>query len=250
MKHKVIVLVPMKPTAPKALVECFHQWFTPCLCLLMREYDVTVVTHAPYFETDGKPHPDRASRIAELRNQVVEEFVMNSPTNEHATVIWVDADIIGGCSPTVLADLVKKSTRHRAIIAPSVFLQPGDGTPCDPYLGASEHSIYLRENHKLRWYDTAGFVHNDKKATNCYPWLLVPETPTGIVEVNGSVGCLYAMPAKPFFQGVRFDAPQNKEYTEHYVLCQEAFKKNVNVLWDHGLFVVHANLPLFGEKFH
>ncbi len=150
-------------------------------------------------------NPEHNSRVAEVRNAVIEEYL----DSEHTHVLWIDADII-----RIPPDLPTKLLQRSAVVAPIVFW----------------------DKHRPHFYDVGGFVQNGKWANPMPPYW---QNMGPIVSLD-SVGCCYMIPADVYRKGARYSHTDG--FTEHYSVCQDAKRQGLPVLCRTDVSVAHAFL--------
>ena len=160
---------------------------------------------------------DRIERLAVIRNHFLNKYLCFSADY----LIMMDADIVE-CSLKTLVELTYLSHQHKAVVAPSVFV----------------------EHFPDRWYDTWGFEKGGEFFHHKAPHLLKTDTSQPLVELD-AVGTIYCTPAAPFREGVRYSAVPG--HTDHFSICQALrLEHHMKVYWATQLRVAHANLPEFG----
>jgi len=228
VQEKVLIAVSMKHNMDEIIKQ-------KCFALLGRL--TSAASHEGYHvativDTGGtgdkaiSNHVDRARHCAEVRHTFkVNHYKGFAPD----WFMWMDADIIG-THDDLVCRLIDISRKHKAVVAPSIVLE---GT-----------------NHR-QWYDTAGFVHKDKRFSPFPPYHteIAMEVEKGIWELDGSVGCVYLIPGEVLKESCYFP-PQNPLFTEHYPVCQRARQIGYKLLWDSSSIAIHAYLPHYGERFH
>jgi hypothetical protein len=174
-------------------------------------------------DADRNKFPDRIDRYCWIRNTMLDLHL--DPKAD--VVLWLDADIVE-FQPEFFFHLVHYVHMKQAIIAPSIILEGKAGW----------------------WYDTWGFVKNEKFFTHEAPYFQGPRGPEDdevLVQVE-SVGCLYAMPAKPLHAGVRYT--NVKGHTDHMGICQAYRDRGIHAYWDSSMWACHADLAAYGLSFH
>lgn len=234
MKPYVAILCPMRVDLPAAIVT---KQFELLGNMVAYNSSVDIHTHVcvdtwPELPPGGK-HRDRAISIAEVRQAYIARIHGWATPPSH--VLWMDADIIG-YKPDLCERLLLASTAFHSVVAPCVFLDGAERGKCQTH----------------RWYDTAGFVYNNHTAQTLFPWFPIsgPWWENTLVELNGSVGCVYIVPWTVFNTGGKYTAPDDLRFTEHYPVCQHAIRMGYKLLVDLQQTVFHAYLPDFGIKFH
>lgn len=241
MNVNAVVLCPIRPGTNKVFIENQER--------LIKEAAVYagnrgMIVHVIYgnFELEGATpvtcHVERARHISAVRNAMILDLATKAGAcyalAELTHVIWMDVDIVR-YAPDLFFKLLLVSTEHNAVTAPRVLLDDSSG-----------------KTHPGRWYDTAGFIHRGMRATLGFPWFTgerndepLPE----LLEVDGSVGCVYCVPWKVYENGAshHFDTERT---TEHYPVCQFARRMGMKLLVLTKETAWHAYLPDYGEAFH
>lgn len=234
MKPYVATICPMRADMPKAIVA---KQFELLSGMVIWNNAVDIQTHVcvdtwPEFPV-GEKHSDRAKTIAGIRQAYINRIYGWETPPTH--VLWMDADIIS-YAPDLCERLLITSTALHSVVAPCVLLD-----------GAERGKCYSH-----RWYDTAGFVYNNHTAQTNFPWFPIsgPWWENSLVEMNGSVGCVYIVPWTVYNTGGKYAVPDDLRFTEHYPVCQHAIRMGYKLLVDLQQTVYHAFLPDFGIKFH
>jgi hypothetical protein len=231
----VAIVIPMKPDLHPVIrarqFECLSEMVEDMHS--NRFYTSLYIDSLPHATPYVHTHAERQKACSALRNTMIENLQRMTPRPTH--VLWIDADVIR--YPNELGStLVKLSIAEKAITAPAVFLDDSSGK-CPPY----------------RWYDTAGFIHERRRAEETHPWFRtnpkpLPHNPF-VLQLNGSVGCVYCVPWEVYQTGARYEFA-GTTFTEHMPICQAALSMGMKVLIDTRLHTYHAYLPDFGERFH
>lgn len=246
----VTIIVSVSPTMPEVLHHNLYRLLSRETRHLMEDggHDtVTVVETLPAGIPPKSPHKVRSKILQGHRQKIVDMYVKGK--TEEDFVIFVDADLIN-MTEGLLNSLVDTCIRARpcSVVAPAVLLESHGGVGLQ------------------RWYDTAGFIHDGCRTQLYPPWFsleayknsgvqLSPPPfftvqPGTIVELNGSVGCIYCVHG-PVFRGLGFQGEfDSATFTEHYCLCQNARLMGGQLLVRLDLEARHAYLPKYGEDFH
>jgi hypothetical protein len=237
----VVILSPIKPRTPVAIAQKFLTWLAQCVASAERHGIETVVIldYTGAGDVGKVSHAHRSTRIAGIRNRMLEEMFLCRHNASKEWLLWMDADIVGSGNTEVIPNLLSLCKAHSAVVAPAVFLEPPNGV-IGRNTGAGDRVFY----------DTCGFIHEGKKSQARYPWMNAPVVAPGLYEVDGSVGCCFMSSGDLYVGGARFNAPENPEWTEHYPLCQRARLDGYKLLCSVNDPVYHAFLPSYGEAFH
>jgi hypothetical protein len=242
-------MVSVNPNMAEVLYHNLYRFLSRETKILMEEgghATATVLETLPSGMPAHAPHALRAKVLQAHRQRVVNLFLPKFCCGERDYVIFVDADIVNG-THGVLNSLVSECACHPAgsVVAPAVILEKRDET-----------------SSKYRWYDTAGFIHDEQRAAILPPWFptsayntMKPlgggwDWPAGTaIELNGSVGCVYCVHAPVFLHG-GFQGEFHPSFTEHWALCQNGRAMGGRIIVRLDLRVEHAYLPKYGEAFH
>ena len=178
----------------------------------------------------GQPHPHRQAAMAALRQSMIERYLKNEKW-----VFWVDADIVD-YPPNLLDQLIARA--EGGIAAPLVIMEGDVSEPAFPSgFGPG------------RFYDIGGFVEDGRWARFTEPYF----NQLGPVYHLDSVGSCYLVNADLYRRGARHEADlassrflsngspwaedsirRNQEapancYTEHYSVCQFAWRAGLPV---------------------
>jgi len=215
----ILVLVPMKKNMHEELKRInFNIILT---MIASTSHNCSVVIEHSGSDAGLPPHPARASHVGRIRYDMIAKHL-----HAHDYVFWLDADIVSVNPPKLLEYLVNLSEGTH-ITAPAVMLQ-----------------------NKNCWYDTAGFIHNEKRGKRTPPYWEGIQATKGVVELNGSVGCVYLVPSKYYTKTDSDFVVENPLFTEHYPVCSYARTQGAKLLVNLDLEVHHAWLPQYGEAWH
>ncbi|HEY3041579.1 MAG TPA: glycoside hydrolase family 99-like domain-containing protein [Pyrinomonadaceae bacterium] len=191
----------------------------------------------------GVPHPRRQAAIAALRQSMIERYL-----KDEKWVFWVDADIVD-YPPNLLDELIARA--EGGIAAPLVIME-GD-------INAPAFSSGFGPG---RFYDIGGFVEGGRWARFTEPYF----NQSGPVYRLDSVGSCYLVNADLYRWGARHEADvasrrfisnqsiwteetirQNQEataksYSEHYSVCQFAWRAGLPVQAFADLIAYHQKL--------
>lgn len=213
-QKQILCLIPVKKNLPHAL-----QLKTFILAKTLQTVNGNYI-EIVFDETgDGDSHiktfEERAKHNGIIRQILIEKYLQS----RHTHVLWIDSDIF--YNPTTIVKNLLNLTKD------------GIGAP----------AIYL-EDHGKRWYDTKGFIENNKE-TPIHPPFFKQSGP--IINLD-SVGAFYMVHSDIYRTGVK-----HTDYTiatEHWPICQKAISIGRNVRCDLRITVTHAYLPKYGENSH
>jgi hypothetical protein len=170
-------------------------------------------------------YPNKYTKNSVARNRLIEQFLTNDITH----VLWIDADIV-----VYPNDLIERllSIESENIIAPF------------PLIEKCEESEFKYE----RFYDIDFFIGIDGNKFN-YKFPYCPN----LIQKNGkyemlSVGTCYLMPSKPFFDGIKFYPYDVRG--DHIPMLEKCIENGYKIYSTDSIYVEHAYLPKYGEKFH
>lgn len=246
--NKLAILIPFNPNVTDELKQEIREVLQKNLSIRDVPFDgvvqvrenlfVYMDANAPNKPSVIKCHRDRALYIAKIRDGFIDRFRDDFERKGITHVLWHDADVIR--FPEWMFDrLWELSIKEKAITAPCVLLDniKAKGT-CHP----------------LRWYDTAGFIHNKCMTETEPPWFNGMEWPLpDVVELNGSIGCVYCVPWVIYKEGgVKHEWIEiyGKQFTEHYPICQVGRQMGYKLLVDTKIRAYHAFFPAYKEIFH
>jgi hypothetical protein len=227
--EKVAILCLVKPNmADKLWLACFENLSHVMRACGREGYDTTLFLEVSEGDQEIHGQAARGEHIGRIRQRLINRHLRGK---KHLInwVFWMDADINGISDFNIIPRLIDVSRRHKAIVAPTILVEPaGD----------------------KRWYDTTGFIHNERKASPTLPWMSPHEIggEPGLWALNGSVGCCYLFPYQLLADDCQYRG--HPCWTEHYPFCQDAIARGFKLIWDSTQIVVHARLPWYGERFH
>ena len=229
--HRVVVLVPMRPSLNPLLQErCWqlaHSLVGGCPHL-----DLTFVFDCQR-ETKQESDYTPWSKVTRCRNRMTKTI----DTQAFDYVAWIDADVVD-YPPDILARLIH--VNPNGVTAPMVLVENSD-----------------------RFYDTAAFIvfgtcHRDpnnraflsgRNLTHTPPYWS-GEPSTDVVQMD-CVGTFYVCPAAVYRDGLQHT--DHPSFTDHFVLCAKARADLMPVVVDRRLTVYHADLGsdrYEGESWH
>lgn len=210
---RILVTTPYRASAHPELL---RQWRTSAdrLMRLASDHQITAYMH---LDAGGPVDGSwgRFSAHARARNGLLDAIDVAA----YDYLYWVDSDIVRwptGLLSYALAD------------------NPDGVTSC---------AVTLDRNGN-RFYDIWGFLEDGRPARLFPPWF---DQANRLVELD-SVGCCYIIPAAVYAAGARYaDTPGA---TEHFSVCQDAWRQDRRVVANLGIRATHAYLPDYGEALH
>lgn len=248
---KILVMIPKKPSV---VDDKFRQGANPkidakfmaCLGELESEHEFHVHiddTSYPSKPTDCRPW----SKITRIRNAMMD----NVPWQDFSHLLWIDADLVE--FPSDLIDRLME-VNPDGVSAPMVLVEGTTGfydraafiikgtDVVDPNNITFLNGRNLSFNPPY-WPNWSKLVHPDM-TTKEY----MKEMPTADVVEMDCVGSCLLINTAAYAAGARYE--DHPAFTDHYPICKMTRSLGNKVTVRRDLFTYHANLPLYGEKWH
>lgn len=250
---EILIVLPVKP---KVVDDKFRTGANPeieskfmkCLEALESKYDFSVHiddTSYPSQPTDCRPW----SKITRIRNAILDSV----PWKDHTHLLWIDADLVQ--FPPNLIDLLVEANPD-GVSAPMVLVEGTVGfydraafvirgaEHVDPNNITFLHGRNLDFNPPY-WPKWNQLVHHDMHTSEYMKEM--PAKDQNIVEMD-CVGSCLLVNTDIYNAGARYE--DHPAFTDHFPICKKARDLGRKVTVRRDLFVYHANLPLYGEKWH